>query len=171
MPKTSIHHLGVTSKPPNFYSYNPIPTLTPIPTLKVKLLSNTAKAPFRAHDTDAGFDLFCNEGIAILPGDINKVRTGIAVEIPDGYYGRIAPRSGLAAKYGVDILAGVIDSGYRGEVVVLMTSLKDVEFEKGDKIAQLVVEKILENSKVELISELDKSERGGGGFGSTGICQ
>lgn len=137
-------------------------------TLQVKLLTPTAKAPFKAHSSDAGFDLFCDSPVVLVPGTINKVSTGVSVRIPEGYYGRIAPRSGLAVKHGVDVLAGVVDSGYRGELKIIMTTLEQIGFEKGSKVAQLVVEKIMEGNEVQIVDELDETDRGEGGFGSTG---
>lgn len=136
--------------------------------LQVKLLTTAAKAPFKAHSSDAGFDLFCDSSITLVPGTINKVSTGVSVRIPEGYYGRIAPRSGLAVKHGVDVLAGVVDSGYRGELKIIMTTLEQVEFEVGSKVAQLVIEKIMEGNEVQVVDELDETDRGEGGFGSTG---
>lgn len=137
------------------------------PSLKVKLLESNAKSPFKAHSSDAGFDLFCIEDVQVKCGVVNKLRTGIAVAVPKGFYGRIAPRSGLAFKHGADVLAGVVDSGYRGEVQVLMSTLRDFEFKAGDKVAQLVLERISDIDNVEVVEDLDSTERGSGGFGST----
>jgi dUTP pyrophosphatase len=100
------------------------------------------------------------------------VNTGIQIAIPEGYYGRIAPRSGLAVKHGIDVLAGVVDSGYRGEVGVVLQNLglMDFEYREGDRIAQLIIEKChdVEWEEVESEEDLVSSERGEGGFGSTG---
>jgi dUTP pyrophosphatase len=96
-------------------------------------------------------------------------RTGLAVAIPQGFYGRIAPRSGLASKNGLDVLAGVIDSDYRGEVCCLLynTSGEAIELPAGSKICQLIIEQII-TPEPEWASELEETARGAGGFGSTG---
>ena len=138
--------------------------------MKIKLLDKNAKIPFRANKTDAGADLFSIENVKILPLERKAISTGIYVEIPEGYYGRIAPRSGLAYKNGIDVLAGVIDSSYRGEIkVILFNTDKDKFFEIkiGDRIAQLIIEDHF-NFKFEIADELSYTERGEGGFGSTG---
>lgn len=138
--------------------------------MKIKLLDKNAKIPFRANKTDAGADLFSIENVKILPLERKAISTGIYVEIPEGYYGRIAPRSGLAYKNGIDVLAGVIDSSYRGEIkVILFNTDKDKIFEIkiGDRIAQLIIEDHF-NFEFEVSDELSYTERGEGGFGSTG---
>ena len=112
--------------------------------MKIKLLATNAKAPVRANDCAAGYDLFSLYNYTLYPHQRLLVQTGIAMEIPDGYYGRIAPRSGWALKYGRDTLAGVIDSDYRGEVgVILYNTDKEIPFniKMGDRIAQIVFEK------------------------------
>jgi dUTP pyrophosphatase len=112
--------------------------------IKIKLLNEDAKIPTRANLTDAGADLYSSENVEIDTGCRKLISTGIFLEIPEGYYGRIAPRSGLAVKNGIDTLAGVIDSSYRGEVkVALLNTDKDFSFhiKKGDRIAQLIIEK------------------------------
>jgi len=142
--------------------------------MKIKLLHENAKVPLRANPEDAGADLFSVEDCSIGPGERKIIPTGISVKLPEvvgsgGYYGRIAPRSGLAAKNGIDVLAGVIDSTYTGEikVVLLNTGDKVFEIKSGDRIAQLIIEKHY-NFNFEVVSELPKTERGSGGFGSTG---
>lgn len=140
------------------------------PKLKVKLLSKDAKLPLRSNPTDAGADLFSTESLMIHPGERSIVATGIALEIPEGFYGRVAPRSGLASKHGLDVLAGVLDSSYRGEVkVVLLNADKHNTFhvEKGDRIAQLIVESHF-NFDIVDTSSLSQTSRGKEGFGSTG---
>ena len=106
-----------------------------------------------------------------MPAILNRglVPTGISMAIPVGYYGRVAPRSGLSCK-GFDVGAGVIDAGYRGEIKVLMinNSTEKKTFYKGDKFAQLILTKILDRPILEEVTELPTSERGAGGFGSTG---
>lgn len=117
----------------------------------------------------AGADLYANEALTLAPGERAPVATGLRVEIPTGYAGLVWPRSGLAVRHGIDTLAGVIDSDYRGEVrVVLVNHGRDpVRIEPGDRIAQLVMQKI-ERAVFVTASELAGSVRGGRGFGSTG---
>jgi dUTP pyrophosphatase len=137
--------------------------------IKIKKLHELAIIPKRNNETDAGADLYSVDEITISPQSRAIVATGISVEIPEGFYGRIAPRSGLAAKYGIDILAGVCDSGYRGEIkVVLINTDKEKSFEVtyGDKIAQLIIEQHFNFDFVE--DELSESIRGENGFGSSG---
>jgi dUTP pyrophosphatase len=138
--------------------------------LKVKLLFPDAMMPWRDNDNDAGLDLYCYGGTVILkPGERKAINTGIAVAIPNGYVGRVLPRSGLAVKSGIDVLAGVIDATYRGEIkVVLINHGKDGKvFDPGDRIAQLVVQEIPIVQPM-LVSELDETNRGSNGFGSSG---
>lgn len=137
--------------------------------IKIKLLNNNAKIPERAHQTDAGADLFSTEDVWIFANERKVVSTGVSLEIPEGYYGRVAPRSGLAVKKGIDVLAGVIDSSYRGEikVVLLNTDKEDFEIKKGDKIAQLIIEKHY-NFDFEVVKNLESTDRGDKGFGSSG---
>jgi dUTP pyrophosphatase len=105
----------------------------------------------------------------VLAGKRKVVKTGISIAIPPGYYGRVAPRSGLAVKKGIDVLAGVIDGGYRGEIGVVLQNLsnEDYPFKKGDRVAQLILEQCNTIDWVEL-DELKDSARSDGGFGSTG---
>jgi dUTP pyrophosphatase len=137
--------------------------------IKVKKTNILAITPTRANPTDAGADLYSIEDCMIPPMERLVVNTGICIEIPDGYYGRIAPRSGLAAKRGVDVFAGVVDSSYRGELrVVLFNSDKNMPFhiEAGDRIAQLIIEDHFNFEFVE--TEISYSLRGDSGFGSSG---
>jgi len=139
--------------------------------VKYNKLNSNARCPKRSNSTDAGADLCSIEKHMIQPQERKLVSTGIAVEIPEGYYGRIAPRSGLAVKNGIDVLAGVIDSGYRGEIkVVIYNSDKSHTFfiEDGDRVAQLIIEKHYNFDFVEVVEELSGTNRGSGGFGSTG---
>jgi dUTP pyrophosphatase len=141
------------------------------PHIKVKKLDGKAKVPTRAHMNDAGMDLCSTEKLVILPHTRSIISTGICIEIPEGYYGRVAPRSGLAAKNGIDVFAGVVDSSYRGEIkVILYNSDKQHPFiiNEGDRIAQLIIEKHY-NFLVEEYSDLSDTARGSGGFGSTGV--
>lgn len=141
--------------------------------VKIKLLSETAKMPFKAHVTDAGIDLFSNNEdiITIEAKDHAKIPLGFAMSIPDGYCAVIKDRSGLALKNRICTRAGVIDSSYRGEVsVILENNMSDTIFyvENGMKIAQML---ILPVPKVTIqeVKDLGDTDRGSGGFGSTGV--
>ena len=136
--------------------------------LKVKILKADAQIPLRASNGSAGYDLYACDDIVILPMNKALIPTGLAVEIPEGCYGRIAPRSGLSAKKFIDVGAGVIDRDYRQEVKVLRFNFGvEVYFvKKGDRIAQLILERI-ETPDVIVVSELSATTRTGG-FGSTG---
>lgn len=136
--------------------------------IKVKRLRPAAKLPARGSLHAAGADLFCVEDFTLLPGERKAAPTGLAVEIPPGWYGRVAPRSGLAARHGVDTLAGVVDSDYRNELLVLLINLGDepANFKAGDRIAQLIIERAAACDYA-WAEELSETERGGG-FGSTG---
>jgi len=137
--------------------------------LDVQFLRPDAKAPSRGSEFAAGYDLYSVEDAKIAPLDRQMIETGIAIGLPAGTYGRIAPRSGLAAKFGIDVLSGVIDLDYTGEIkVILFNSGKEVfEVKKGDKIAQLILECIL-TPQVRQVEVLPPTVRGAGGFGSTG---
>jgi dUTP pyrophosphatase len=139
--------------------------------IKVKKEHANAKLPTRANPEDAGADLYSVENITIPPQSRTLVSTGISIELPqDNLYGRIAPRSGLAFKNGIDVLAGVIDNGYRGIIgVVLINTDKEKPFEIkiGDRIAQLIVETYHPLSFLE-IDELGNTSRSDKGFGSSG---
>ena len=137
--------------------------------IRVKKLSENAKLPEFAHRTDAGADLFSTEEIVLRPKERALVSTGIALEIPEGYAGLIWDKSGISSKHGLTTMAGVIDSGYRGEVKVLLINLSDKEYkiEIGDKIAQILIQKI-EQPEFEEAQKLSSADRGEKGFGSTG---
>jgi dUTP pyrophosphatase len=140
--------------------------------LPVRRLREEAVIPSRAHDGDAGLDLHAAEGATIAPGARVSVGTGIAIEIPEGHAGLVLPRSGLAARHGIALVnaPGLIDSGYRGEVrILLLNTDPDAPFEisVGDRIAQLLVIPFTAVTPVEAHA-LAASARGGGGFGSTG---
>ncbi len=138
--------------------------------IKIKKINDLARTPIRANLTDAGADLYSTESLIIPPLSRTLVKTGLIIEVPDNYYGRIAPRSGLAFKNGIDVLAGVIDSGYRNEVGVILYNtdqFKGFEVKIGDRIAQLIIEAHY-NFEFEETSQLSDTERGSGGFGSTG---
>lgn len=138
--------------------------------LKVKLLSDSAKLPIRASPAAAGYDLFCSKGITIAKGSLQCVETDIAIAVPSGHYGRIAPRSGLALRSSINVGGGVVDQDYRGPLGVLLFNHGENDFEVkiGDRIAQLIIQKI-STPEVCLVSELDETSRGESGFGSTGI--
>lgn len=140
-----------------------------IDALRFKQLDERAVLPKRGSAWAAGLDVCSIEALEIAPRQRTMARTGFAVAIPPGFYGRIAPRSGLAAKNGLDVLAGVIDSDYRGEVCVLLynTSDETIKLAAGSKICQLIVEQIITPDAV-WASDLDETARGAGGFGSTG---
>ncbi len=137
--------------------------------IKVKKVFPEAKIPSRANDNDAGYDLYSTESTPLTPLSRQSICTGICVEIPKGYYGRVAPRSGLALKAGIDVLGGVIDSGYRDEIKVILINLGEglVSIEEGDRVAQLIIEKC-EDVEWEHTDLLNPSERGESGFGSSG---
>ena len=137
--------------------------------LRFKQLDPRAVLPTRGSALAAGLDLFCIEDVEIGPKQRVVARTGLAVAIPAGFYGRIAPRSGLAAKKGLDVLSGVIDSDYRGEILCLLYNTGDeiINLPAGSKICQLIIEQIITPDAV-WATELDDTARGAGGFGSTG---
>lgn len=137
--------------------------------MKIQLINEHAKIPTRGTPYSAGYDLYSTENFVILPGDRHLFKTGLKMEIPIGLYGRIAPRSGLAYKNGIDVLAGVIDSDYRNDVGVILINLSTdpVEIKLGDKIAQIIFETHHEQ-QFETVSSLTDTVRGTGGFGSTG---
>lgn len=138
---------------------------------KVQLKHQDAKVPTRVDDGCAGYDLYSVEDIIIPSHTYRMIETGVSIQIPCDCYGRIAPRSGLAVKYGIDVLAGVIDSSFRGSLKVILMNNNSNEFivNKGDRIAQLIFEKIYIPFELQLVSSLDESTRGEKGFGSSGI--
>jgi dUTP diphosphatase len=140
--------------------------------IAVAKLQSEAVLPTRAHEGDAGLDLYACEAAHIGPGERWSVGTGIAVEIPNGHAGLVLPRSGLAREHGIALVnsPGLIDSGYRGEVRVLLLNTDPAETFRvaaGDRIAQLVLAPVAIADPVES-AELSESARGGGGFGSSG---
>ena len=140
--------------------------------IKIKILDRSIPLPKYSHTGDAGLDLYSSINCELRPFERKKIPTGIKISIPQGYAGFIQPRSGLAAKYGISIVntPGLIDSGYRGEVCAILINLdpkNSFEIKKGDKICQLVIHKV-EEVKLEIVENLDKTIRGEGGFGSTG---
>jgi len=137
--------------------------------LRFKQLDERAVLPARGSMLAAGLDVCSIEDLKIEPKQRAIARTGLAVAIPPGFYGRVAPRSGLAVKNGLDVLAGVIDSDYRGEIrcVLYNTGDERLTLPAGSKICQLIVEQII-TPEPAWASELDETARGAGGFGSTG---
>lgn len=122
---------------------------------------------------DAWYDLSAHipESITLTPWQRHVIPTNLFITIPDGYYGRVAPRSGLAYKYGIDVLAWVIDSSYTWEIWVILINLgqEDFTINNGDRIAQLVIEKIATDIDVRYVDDLEASHRNEWGFGSTGV--
>lgn len=139
-------------------------------TVKIKVVGNV---PQYARVGDAGCDLIANENVTVGPHSRKLVKTGTWVEIPDGYVGLIHPRSGLALKQGITVLntPGTIDSGYRGEIGVILfnSTFEIIEIDRGTRIAQMVFQKF-ETAEFEVVDALTESDRGEGGFGSTGVA-
>ncbi|KAL4967940.1 dUTPase-like protein [Aspergillus stella-maris] len=146
-----------------------VSTASAIPALQVKKLTPTARAPTRGSAFAAGYDIYASKEIIIPSKGKALVDTGLAIAVPEGTYGRVAPRSGLASKNFIDVGAGVIDADYRGEVKVLLFNFSETDFtvKEGDRVAQLVLERIF-TPEVVVVEELAESVRGAGGFGSTG---
>jgi len=135
-------------------------------TLKVQKLNNNARLPHKTHLSDAGIDLFASENVVLYPENTLLISTGIAVEIPEGYCGIIKDRSSMGAK-GVFTLGGVIDSSYRGEIKIIIGTKDTYVINRGDKIAQMLIVPVPPVEIVE-VDNLSNTERGTGGFGSTG---
>lgn len=139
------------------------------PEMLVKFLGPKAKMPTRGSEHAAGYDLYTTETATIPAHGQAIVATDIAIALPTGTYGRVAPRSGLATKHGIQSGAGVIDCDYRGPLKILLFNHSSVDFvvNEGDRIAQMVIEKIM-TPETKLVDELPETVRGEGGFGSTG---
>ena len=137
--------------------------------IQIKKVHPEAKLPERAHASDAGLDLFILDDVVLEKGSTVVLGTGIAMAIPDGYVGLIWDKSGLAAKNGLTCLGGVIDSGYRGEIMVTLANLGTDAYTitKHQKIAQLLIQEVA-LPKLEEVEELDETSRGENRFGSTG---
>lgn len=139
--------------------------------IEVRLLHPDAQLPARAHPGDAGADLFSVEDVVIPPGERRDLGTGLALAIPPGYAGFVHPRSGLAFKHGIMLVnsPGLIDSGYRGEVRVVLynSGIEPFAVGKGERIAQLVVQAV-EEAEFAVVAELPLTDRGSRGFGSSG---
>lgn len=140
-----------------------------LPKMLIATIHPDAVIPSQATEHDAGYDLHCVGQYVIGPGQRSMLHTGIAIAIPPGHVGYIKPRSGLALHHGIDVLGGVIDSGYRGEVGVILinTGTAPVKFLQGDRVAQLVIQPVTQ-VQLQEVELLPGSQRGAGGFGSTG---
>ncbi len=141
--------------------------------LPIKRLDPTVELPSYAYEGDAGLDLRSNEDVVLAPLERRLISTGLAIAIPDGYAGFVQPRSGLALREGLSMAntPGLIDAHYRGELKVCAVNLdaeKSIHIERGERIAQLVIQKVPVVSLVE-VDELDETDRGEGGFGSSGV--
>lgn len=140
--------------------------------LKIKMLEEGLPLPRYQHDGDAGLDLPSRIDYTLEPGERTRIPTGVSIAIPHGYAGFVMVRSGLAARHGIACVnaPGLIDAGYRGELVVILLNTDRREpfhIHRGDRIAQLVLQKVIEATTV-AVDELDETTRGDGGFGSTG---
>lgn len=147
-----------------------MPSYIEMPTKK---LNPSATVPENAYSSDAGYDLCATEPVTLEPFQRALIPTGLAVQIPEGYAGFVLPRSGLALKQGLSLVnaPGLIDSNYRGELKAIAINLdpkNTIRINPGDRIAQLVIMKV-ENVHFNEVEELDSSERGEGGFGSSGV--
>lgn len=138
--------------------------------LKIKKINSNAVIPKYAHEGDAGFDLSSVEEYLLSPGKKILIKTGLQMEIPSGFFGSIRDRSGLAYKNGIHVLAGVVDSGYRGEVGVILVNHGEEDFKinVGDRIAQMIIHPH-ETPEIEEAEDTSETSRGEGGFGSTGV--
>lgn len=140
--------------------------------LLIEKIDESAVVPFYAHKGDAGLDLFSIEEVVINPGERKLIHTGIKIGLPENTEAQIRPRSGLALKHGITVLntPGTIDEGYRGEIGIILINLGEGSFkvEKKMKIAQMVIKPVL-HMDIEEVKQLSDSERGEGGFGSTGF--
>jgi dUTP diphosphatase len=140
--------------------------------VQIKLLDEDLPMPRYQHEGDAGLDLPSRIDYVVEPGERAMIPTGIAVAIPPGFAGFVLPRSGLASRHGIALVnsPGLVDSGYRGELAVVMINTDKHEafhIKRGDRVAQLVIQKVVEAMTIQ-VSELDETSRGAGGFGSTG---
>ncbi|KAI0970323.1 deoxyuridine 5'-triphosphate nucleotidohydrolase [Xylaria arbuscula] len=146
-----------------------VPQLEQSPPLLIKKLSDKARLPTRGSAFAAGYDLYSSQATTVPARGKVLVDTDIAIAVPAGTYGRVAPRSGLASKHSIQTGAGVIDADYRGQVKILLFNHSDADYSiaEGDRIAQLVIERIYTPEVLE-VAELEESVRGAGGFGSTG---
>lgn len=137
--------------------------------LYFKRLDQRATLPTRGSSSSAGLDIYSIDDLTIEPGQRTVARTGLSVAIAEGFYGRVAPRSGLAVNHGLDVLAGVVDADYRGELLCALHNTGDrtISLPAASKICQLIIEKIA-TPEAAWSDELSETARGAGGFGSTG---
>ena len=147
----------------------------PVIDMPIKRLDPTVELPTYAYEGDAGLDLRASEDTVLAPFERRLISTGLAIAIPEGYAGFIQPRSGLAYKQGLSMAntPGLIDAHYRGELKICAINLDPVtpiEIHKGDRIAQLVIQQVPAVHLVE-VADLDETDRGAGGFGSSGVAQ
>jgi len=138
--------------------------------IEIKLLNSNSRIPLKSSNEEAGYDLYCYEDQFIKPMERCLVKTGVAMSIPNGYYGHISDRSGMALKKGAHCLGKIVDPSYRGEigVIILNTDMYEtIKIQKGDRIAQMIFKKY---ESVEFIQkdELDETKRSDGGYGSSG---
>ena len=160
---SSVNLVCKTMTPEEIAVYNQAPH-----NLMIKLIAPSAKCPIRGSAEAAGYDLFASDSVTINKQSCAKIPLGIAFRVPLGTYGRIAPRSGLGSKF-IGVGAGVVDRDYRGEVKVILYNHSDNDYEvkTGDRVAQLILEKIA-IAPIVVCDTLDDTTRGAGGFGSTG---
>ena len=151
------------------YTSTPTEIYENFPKLLVKKLDPSAIIPTKANGSDAGYDLYALNGTIVEKNTHRLIKTGISMAIPEGHVGLIWPRSGLAYKHGLDVFAGVIDSGYRGDIGVILfnSQYSSYEISKGDRIAQILIQKVEDFNLLE-VEDLDSTERNCGGFGSSG---
>jgi dUTP pyrophosphatase len=137
--------------------------------LKIKRLNTSAKLPTKANPLDEGWDLYSNETTLVPAHGVKAIKTGVCVEFPSTHWGQIEGRSGIAARSGVSPIGGIVDSGYRGEIGVILMNPTDshLTIQNGDKIAQMVVRQHIE-SEIEEVAEVGETVRGDKGFGSSG---
>jgi dUTP pyrophosphatase len=141
-----------------------------IETIKYKKLSQNATAPESSSEDDAGYDLFAAHDGCMSGGGRGIIKTNISIELPEGYYGQLEGRSGLAVKSGIAVLGGIIDPNYRGDIGVILVNLdneKTFVYKKGDKICQMVIKPYIKPQMIEA-DELSATDRGEKGFGSSG---
>lgn len=138
-------------------------------TVKIIRLDKSLPVPFYPRPGDAGFDLYTREAFTVQPGERVQAKTGLKMEIPFGYVGYVWDKGSVGQVKGFKTLGGVVDAGYRGEILVGLVNLSGspYTFEKGDKVAQMCIQKV-ENPEIVEVEELSESVRGEGGFGSTG---
>ena len=138
--------------------------------IRFQKILEEAVAPSYAHPGDAGMDIFSAEDAIIKAGERKNIRTGLKMELPEGYVALIWDKSGLALNNGIKTMAGVIDSCYRGEIGIVLVNLnnQDYKIKKGQKISQILIQKV-ETAEIEVAEKLSETKRSEGGFGSTGL--